>query len=1320
MTKLNASTVSRKALLGGTALVAVAVTLTAVPGVGYAADLTASSNATWASSGGKTSADIANAKKEDNVELTGTSPITLTITNDNAANDGSANKNTFALGNVTDATTGAGKGSLKIVTGSTNKLSVGIKSINIKGDMTVENNNANRAEVNIVNRAKVAGTSLIKAANIANSNAYLNLKGASNTFTGAVTVQSGMGANASDAHLSLYGAATTFTGGVTLDDNGTTGDGHLNILGDVDQTVTGTVNGAAAGEGILNINNNGKTVTFTSAIGGTQKLDEVNVGIDASEHNISNTKGANAIFEADVAARSIKINAGSGGNGHSRATFKGNVTAGTSLIKAANITNSNAYLNLKGASNTFTGAVTVQSGMGANTSDAHLSLYGAATTFTGGVTLDDNGTTGDGHLNILGDVDQTVTGTVNGAAAGEGILNINNNGKTVTFTSAIGGTQKLDEVNVGIDASEHNISNTKGANAIFEADVAARSIKINAGSGGNGHSRATFKGNVTAGTSLIKAANITNSNAYLNLKGASNTFTGAVTVQSGMGANTSDAHLSLYGAATTFTGGVTLDDNGTTGDGHLNILGDVDQTVTGTVNGAAAGEGILNINNNGKTVTFTSAIGGTQKLDEVNVGIDASEHNISNTKGANAIFEADVAARSIKINAGSGGNGHSRATFKGNVTAGTSLIKAANIANSNAYLNLKGASNTFTGAVTVQSGMGANTSDAHLSLYGAATTFTGGVTLDDNGTTGDGHLNILGDVDQTVTGTINGAAAGEGILNINNNGKTVTFTSAIGGTQKLDEVNVGIDASEHNISNTKGANAVFSDTVNTKTLTSGGMLTFNKAGSSVGADLNLKAGTKIALGSGITNGQNVLNLAAQTSDLKGKKFIVYVPSSLGNGQSINLIKGGANSVGSALDNDSFKLRDTGLFTYKGEKTGNNYKITANKRSTAGIASALGVSTSAALSIDNANTALSGDKDKEAFAALNKVLQAGGAEAKKAAQQLGVQTDTLGAGSSAAVGTGAQVVGVASDRLAALRTGVQYAGVEQDGFVTGFASGDHALSNAFWLKPFGNRAKQNDKGGVAGYSANTGGIALGIDAEATDGVRIGASFAYSSTDVTGKGAGRSKTDVKSYQWTAYADYTADDFYVEGMLGFAANSNKTSRQLTFGGLKRTAGASYDSTQYMASVGGGMPIQVKTGVFVTPAAGLSYTRVSADSYTETGAKNLNMKVAPDDVDVFLASAGVRAHTRIKQGNGAFVPSARAGLSYDLAGNKATATGSYTGGGAAFKVEGAKAEKLAGNLGLGLTYESGPWSLGANYDTQFKSGFTGHSASLEARIKF
>ncbi|MDP7426257.1 MAG: autotransporter outer membrane beta-barrel domain-containing protein, partial [Rhodospirillales bacterium] len=277
----------------------------------------------------------------------------------------------------------------------------------------------------------------------------------------------------------------------------------------------------------------------------------------------------------------------------------------------------------------------------------------------------------------------------------------------------------------------------------------------------------------------------------------------------------------------------------------------------------------------------------------------------------------------------------------------------------------------------------------------------------------------------------------------------------------------------------------------------------------------------------------------------------------------------------------------------------------------------------------------------------------------------------------------------------------------------------AYSKAFWLKPFGNLARQDTHDGVAGYDADTYGLSGGFDAEVSDGVRLGGALAWSNTDVDGAGTGNSQLSIDSYQVTLYGDYTTYSHYIVGSVGYARNKTDTTRTITATGDTPTG--SYDSNQYMVNIGGGMPMQISDGgTFFTPTAGLAWTRVSSDSYTETGAGNLNLIMNPDDVDVILASVGGQIHTQIKSENGIWTPTARAGVSYDIAGDEATATATYTGGGASFNVTGAEVAQLGANVGVGATYYQAGWSVGLAYDADFKDDYVGHSAIVQLEVSF
>ena len=135
---------------------------------------------------------------------------------------------------------------------------------------------------------------------------------------------------------------------------------------------------------------------------------------------------------------------------------------------------------------------------------------------------------------------------------------------------------------------------------------------------------------------------------------------------------------------------------------------------------------------------------------------------------------------------------------------------------------------------------------------------------------------------------------------------------------------------------------------------------------------------------------------------------------------VTLLANGATL--NAADLASFTVVDSALIDYSLAlaNTNNDIAITATKKSAAATASELNVSTVEATALGNANDALA-TGDTAAQVAMNSALSSGGAVAKTAAETVGVQPDTLGAGPAASIETGTRVIGVTSDRLGSLRS-----------------------------------------------------------------------------------------------------------------------------------------------------------------------------------------------------------------------------------------------------------------------------------------------------------
>ncbi|MCB9984002.1 MAG: autotransporter domain-containing protein [Rhodospirillales bacterium] len=991
--------------------------------------------------------------------------------------------------------------------------------------------------------------------------------------------------------------------------------------------------------------------------------------------------------------------------------------------------------------------------------DLNITINAASTDDAGGTTVDIDGDVdlGTGSITLTGDAnddatllvsgaaDQTVTGTIVSTTDDTGSFIIINNGtNTATFESAIGsaGVSGIEALTVGngtaggqatfeaaVDAAAITVAGTTAASsANFDGAVTGATIAVTGHA--NGAASANFAGDVTAATTLTKATN----DATMTIDG-----TGAQAITGAIAAgNDGDGVL-----AVTNTGG-TVTFVGKIGDDAGNAIGSMTLASGSTIDissdvdvGTLTGGGAINVSGSAEIETATDlGASGTA----FTVSVDAGQ-TLTTDAGADGTIYADVALDGAGSTLVLGANNETNLT--GDITATTDGEGVVTVTGNNAVTVITGnigtsskdidtlnggaqgvqvVGNTY--AETITGAAGAMNFDGNVAAATVITAGAGDVAVSGNLTAGSivadtgKDFTFDGTSAQTVTGAITTGTAGGGALSVTNTGGTVTFASAVG-------VNAGNEVGAVTLAD--DSTTVFQSTLDAADLVLGtGTVTFNAAvnldatGAGTGT-LTTVDGSTITLGSAFTDGTIAItgDDSSATLDQTADAVTVNMSSAFTTGTVTLYSDSGANGALDATDLAAFSVTDTALVDYTLVLTdADTIDITASAKSAATTARELGVSTQNAIALARANTALASG-DATALTALTTALNAGGTEATKAAEQVGVQADTLGAATVVVVGAGSQALGTATTRLASLRSGAQYAAAETG--QTGFSAGSsYAAEDSFWLKPFSNWVNQDDRSGVDGFDASTYGLAIGADTMVSDDVRVGVSAAYSNTNVDGDGAGNSEVDIDSYQVGVYGDYTTANYYVEGAVAYAYNDSETSRTLNFGGLDRIAKGDYAADQYMVSVGAGMPINLQGNTFVTPMAGLAYTHVSPDSYTETGAGNLNVAANPEDVDAFVASAGAKLHTQVKHEGGYLVPSAQAGVSYDFAGDEASVTGTYTGGGSAFTVEGADVAQFAGNVGLGLAYDSGDWSVGADYDAEIKSDYVGHSATLEARFKF
>lgn len=1067
----------------------------------------------------------------------------------------------------------------------------------------------------------------------------------------------------------------------------------------------GVLDAAAAGDNVnlggfqMNVFNNG-----TNNDGGGANLFTIGAITDSGASGdvlIYQSAGNTTAMNVDITSVTVNGDFTVQNDNTSNALLDVDVTGAATIGGALTLTNNETSaatdvdMDVDGAL-TVTGATTLTAGAFAG-ADAILTVGGNAT-FTGGVTL--NANLGDARLIFDGTSAQTVTGTVVGAAAGEGdILVQNTSSGGVTFNSALGGTS-LDQITIS--------NNGNNVSATFKAAVTTTNGVVLGNGAGTDTNTATFDG-TTAGFTVTGTVNgtagdtdnvvITGGNTIVQagIWGGVSTID-ALTIS---GSSTLDSNAAITATATTIGSGSTLDvgagllTSAVTANGTLLLSG------AGGVTGNINGTGTLDVN---ASASVTGSIGDTTDLTSITI---AAGQTLTVVGGAARNVDATTltlegAAANLTLDT----NG-SAYTVGSTITAGVAGEGVVTITDDNAgsvaFTGNIGASGSNIDSFTFTTGANTVTASTTGNIYADALSIGENDTLSFLGT---------GTASQVVAGTINAlGAANRGTLTIGNgttSTPTVTFNGVIGGTNDLAGLNI-----------TTGSTAIFAaagnngfdgamDLDGTLQINSGSILDVAGAYNST-ADANAgtwNIGVKRTAGTdaiGTFTSAGALNLTADTGNI-----VVEAGSQPLVGGTVinNVITGGTvTQFGTLTDNSflySFTLTDVGadndldLTVTQATTVAETATSSANESVGNVLVDDLSASTNTEINLIQGNLAAAGTQE-----AVNEILEA--------------STSTVDGGAMvSSLTVNNTVLGISGDRLASLRSGTAE---------TGMAAGNMGQGLHWWAQGFGQMANQDRRDGVDGYDADTWGVAVGIDSEnIADNGTIGVAFSYGDTEVDSDNATRTRTNVDSYQLTLYGSYDMTEaMYLDGMVAYAWNDVDTTRTNVGGVAGLVANGDYDADQFTARVEVGRDYQHGNTTW-TPNALAHWTHYSPDSYTETGAGGANLTVDQDGVNVFELGVGVDASWLFQNANGSKTkPVLRVGYRYDLVGDEVQSSNNFQAGGPAFAAEGPDPAKSTFTAGASVTYYSTDnWDLSANYDFDYKSDYDSHSGFLRAGYKF
>ncbi|WP_338524062.1 autotransporter domain-containing protein [Pseudomonas batumici] len=321
-------------------------------------------------------------------------------------------------------------------------------------------------------------------------------------------------------------------------------------------------------------------------------------------------------------------------------------------------------------------------------------------------------------------------------------------------------------------------------------------------------------------------------------------------------------------------------------------------------------------------------------------------------------------------------------------------------------------------------------------------------------------------------------------------------------------------------------------------------------------------------------------------------------------------------------------------------------------------------------------------------------------AEQVARLAGQLAPEVNGGVAQAAQTGHSLIAQAtSDRTSTLRSGISW--------------GETPMETGAWVQVLNSDANQGARQGVAGYKANSQGIAVGADGKLNEQVTLGVAYSHLGTEV--KSDQGNKTDVTGHALTAYGSYEQDGYFVDGSLTFGQNANESTRQI----LDDRAKANYDSRLFGANVLAGYGFQLDNGVLVEPRVAGRYSHVSINGYQEKGS-SAALSVKGQTVEVMELGAGVRVAGQFPLKQGTLEPEVKLMAYHDFKADRASSTSAFVQGGTPFVTDGAKPTSNSIEAGVGLNYRTGASTFGVSYDYLSKKDFDADSVQLKARYDF
>ncbi len=288
--------------------------------------------------------------------------------------------------------------------------------------------------------------------------------------------------------------------------------------------------------------------------------------------------------------------------------------------------------------------------------------------------------------------------------------------------------------------------------------------------------------------------------------------------------------------------------------------------------------------------------------------------------------------------------------------------------------------------------------------------------------------------------------------------------------------------------------------------------------------------------------------------------------------------------------------------------------------------------------------------------------------------------------------------------------------------TTYVAGDIFCDNAFWIRPFADKANQQARGVTQGYYASTAGVAFGYDRYIQNNFLLGIAGSYAAARVRDKINNNSSTSIKSLQFMLYGSYDFAKYkYFNWIAAISGNYFKGNRSILINNLfSGVANSSYRNNLLGMKGVFGKNYLYGEYLIATPEASLMTALSTMYKYDENSASAANLNVIAPTAVVVQGGLGGKATTPLEFNKYIFIPEIYATALYYIATGNQTSIATFAEGGTLISTN-TILPRWGYKYGASVTLASKKhMQVKFNYNHTVYQGYTDNAIYLNAKYVF